>query len=71
MRLPRMTTRRWMITVMILGTLMGVWIEAIRELRLAAQYRRRAGLCTRSTLLARPGPEFDVGVLAGADCAVC
>ena len=42
MRLPRMTTRRWMISVMILATLLGIFVEIKRELRLAYQYQLKA-----------------------------
>ena len=42
MRLPRMTTRRWMIVVAIVAILMGVVGEVIRERGLASRYRRLA-----------------------------
>jgi hypothetical protein len=38
MRLPRMTTRRWMLAVAVVALLMGIVGEAIRELRLARRY---------------------------------
>jgi hypothetical protein len=42
MRLPRMTTRRWIGAVAVVGLLMGAIAETIRELRLAREYRARA-----------------------------
>jgi hypothetical protein len=41
MRLPRMTTRRWMVMVGIVAIALGV-IEIVRERRLASGYRLRA-----------------------------
>lgn len=42
MPLPRMTTRRWMIAVMVLGLLLsvGIWVE--RLIDLASRYRQTA-----------------------------
>jgi hypothetical protein len=42
MRLPRMTTRRWMVAVAAVALLMGIGSEVVRELRLASRYRRLA-----------------------------
>jgi hypothetical protein len=42
MRLPGMTTRRWMVAVAVAAVLMVVVPEVIRDLRLAHQYRERA-----------------------------
>ena len=60
MRLPRMTTRRWMIAVMILATLMGVFAEVNRELRLAHRYRLLAFAYDQALHLDRD-PEHLVG----------
>jgi hypothetical protein len=42
MRVLRMTTRRWIVTVVISAGLMGVAVEVKRELRCAHDYRRFA-----------------------------
>jgi hypothetical protein len=42
MRLPRMTTRRWIVTVVISASLMGIVAEVNRELRRAHECRRLA-----------------------------
>ena len=42
MRVIRMTTRRWIVTVVISAGLMGVAVEVKRELRCAHDYRRFA-----------------------------
>jgi hypothetical protein len=42
MRVLRMTTRRWIVTVVISAGLMGIGVEVKRELRCAHDYRRIA-----------------------------
>jgi hypothetical protein len=42
MRVPQMTTRRWIAAVAISATLLGVIVEINRELKLASQYRLEA-----------------------------
>jgi hypothetical protein len=42
MRLPRMTTRRWIATVVISAALLGLFVEINRELKLASQYQLEA-----------------------------
>jgi hypothetical protein len=42
MRLPRMTTRWWMIAAALVALLMGLACEVIRELGLARRYRELA-----------------------------
>jgi hypothetical protein len=42
MELPRMTTRRWVVTVVISAALLSIFVEINRELKLASQYRLRA-----------------------------
>jgi hypothetical protein len=42
MRLPRMTTRRWIATVVISAALLGLFVEINRERKLASQYRLEA-----------------------------
>ena len=39
MRLPRMTTRRWMVVVVIVATLAASWVQAQRWIRYAAVWR--------------------------------
>jgi hypothetical protein len=39
MRLPRMTIRRWIVTVVVLASVMGALTEVNRELRQAYRYR--------------------------------
>lgn len=48
MRFPRMTTRRWMVVVAVLGVALGVGAHAIRLRAVAYQHRVRADQCARS-----------------------
>jgi hypothetical protein len=42
MRLSRMTTRRWIVAVVISAALLGIFVEIDRELRHRSQYRAKA-----------------------------
>jgi hypothetical protein len=42
MRLPRMTTRKWILTVAISGAVLGLIVQIHRELRLSSRYRVKA-----------------------------
>jgi hypothetical protein len=42
MRLSRMTTRRWIVAVVISAALLGIFVEIDRELRLRSRYRAKA-----------------------------
>jgi hypothetical protein len=42
MRVPRMTTRRWIVMIVISASLMGIVAEVNRHLKYASDYRSRA-----------------------------
>ena len=41
MRLPRMTTRRWMVAVAVVGVVVGAWLNLERLRRLSREYAVR------------------------------
>src|SRR5262245_55961526 len=65
MRVPRMTTRRWMVAVVISAALLGFFVEVNRELKLASQYRLKASMHSLLESMSK-GTEFrGAGASAG------
>ncbi len=65
MRLPRMTTRRWIVTVVISAALLSLFIEIDRELRLRSQYRAKARLHSLQEVVFKGTVFRGVGGAAG------
>jgi hypothetical protein len=62
MRIPRMTSRRWMITVTTLAILMGASIEVNRQLTLARRYRLLAFSYDQALLMNRNQKSYGIVV---------
>lgn len=67
MPLPRMTTRRWMIAVAIMGVLMAAEATRRRWAELSAEYRQAATLHRALTEVYRSGAHLDSRVEDPAD----
>ena len=68
MRLPRMTTRRWMVAVAVVVVLMVRIAYAVQLTQLAAYHRRRAAhLCPAEQRFGRPGCRDEVPDHAAAE----
>ena len=68
MRLPRMTTRRWMVAVAVVGVLMARIDYAVQLTQLAAYYRWRAAhLRPAEQGFGRPACRNEVGDHAAAE----
>ncbi len=58
MRLPRMTTRRWMVAVAGIGVLAGAWLQFVRVRRLGHEYTGRAINARRTLSYARMSADW-------------
>jgi hypothetical protein len=65
MRLPRMTTRRWIATVVISAALLGLFVEINRELKLASHYRLEARLHSLQESASNGTVFHGIGAAAG------